>query len=71
MQDVRLQHIELRFKAVVRSCCPTGSQVKVNLDLDCVRSDKSDTRSNRLEINTRVRFSQSRTTERDPVIIII
>ena len=44
----------------------TRSQVKVNnSESGCVGIHKSDTRSNQLEVDARVRFSQSRTTRRD------
>ena len=62
-QGVSSQLIRLRFEmsdspivSSLRCKSPIGRQVKIDLELGCVKSHKSDTWSNRLEVNARVRF---------------
>ena len=49
----------------------SGSQVKVNSESDRIASDKFGALSNRLEVNVRVRFCWSRTTEVDYISMMV
>ena len=45
--------------------------MEVDLELDRVETDKSDTWAASLEVKLRVRFSRTQTTERDYVIVMV